>query len=107
MSSKTAAIVMPTKGGEPLTGDAVEVKPMAGGGLALAPAPLSGGRRRKSRRMTKKMLKMIKGMPKAKLAKLMKGGEGMEGMEGAEEGAGRKRRGKKTARKSRRHGLLY
>jgi hypothetical protein len=104
MSSKTAAIVVPTKGGEPLTGDAVEVKPMAGGGLALSPASITGGRR-KSRRMTKKMLKMIKGMSKAKLAKLMKGGEGMEG-EGAEVG-GRKRKGKKTARKSRRHGLLY
>jgi hypothetical protein len=107
MSSKTAAIVMPTKGGEPLTGDAVEVKPMAGGGLALAPAPLSGGRRRKSRRMTKKMLKMIKGMPKSKLAKLMKGGEGEVAEGSAEVLGGRKRKGKKTARKSRRHGLLY
>jgi hypothetical protein len=88
---------------------AVAATKMAGGALALTPLPLSGGRR-KSRRMTKKMLKMIKGMSKAKLAKLMKGGEEAEeavAEAGPAEVGGRKRRGKKTARKSRRHGLLY
>ena len=104
MSAKTAAIVMPTKGGEPVPGEAMKVTPMAGGGLALSPASVSGGRRRGSRRMTKKMLKMLKGMPKAKLAKLMKGGEGEEG---EVVGARRRGKGKKTARKTRRSGLLY
>lgn len=106
---------MPTKGGEPVPGEAMKVTPMAGGGLALSPATVSGGRRRGSRRMTKKMLKMLKGMPKAKLAKLMKGGEEAtemtEGEAEAPVGARRRSRkggkGKKTARKSRRHGLLY
>jgi hypothetical protein len=89
---------------------AVAATKMAGGALALTPLPLSGGRR-KSRRMTKKMLKMIKGMSKSKLAKLMKGGEEAEeavaSAEPVADVGGRKRRGKKTARKSRRHGLLY
>ena len=103
MSAKTAAIVMPTKGGEPVPSQAVSVTPMTGG-LALSPASVSGGRRRGSRRMTKKMLKMLKGMPKSKLAKLMKGGEGDEG---EVVGARRRGKGKKTARKTRRSGLLY
>ena len=106
---------MPTVDGAPQPSSAMAVTKMAGGGVGLTPLPLSGGRRRGSRRLTKKMLKMLKGMPKSKLAKLMKGGEEAtemtEGEAEAPVGARRRSRkggkGKKTARKSRRHGLLY
>jgi hypothetical protein len=84
---------------------------MSGGGLVLSPLPLSGGKRRKTRRISKKVLRMFKKGSKAKLMKLMKGGqEGEEVVTGTQsdgaEMGGRKRRG--TKRHSRRkHGMLY
>lgn len=106
------AVVVPTKGGEAQPAQAVAATPMKGG-MVLSPLPLTGGRR-KTRRISKKVLKMLKKMSKAKLAKLMKGGQ--EGEEAAmsapvetpaEETVGARRRKTKKAKKSRRSGLLY
>lgn len=83
-------------------GDAAAVKPMKGGAV-LSPLPLSGGRR-KTKRLSKKVLRMLKGMSKKKLAKLMKGG--VEEGEDAEGAVGGRKRGK-TARRTRRSTLLY
>ena len=47
---KSSAVVMPTKGGEAVPSEAAAVTKMAGGGLVLSPLPLSGGRKRKTRR---------------------------------------------------------
>ncbi len=105
----SSAVVVPTKGGSPAPADAAAVTKMSGGGLVLSPLPLSGGKRRKTRRISKKVLRMFKKGSKAKLMKLMKGGqeaaEVETGTDGAEVG-GRKKRG--TKRHSRRkHAMLY
>ena len=108
--SAPSAVVVPTKGGELVPGAAASATPMKGG-MILSPLPLSGGRR-KTRRISKKVLKMLKKMSKAKLAKLMKGGQ--EGEEAAmaapeekveEPPVGARRR--KTRKSKRRSGLLY
>ena len=90
----------------------------AGGGLVLSPLPLSGGKR-KTRRISKKVLKMMKSMPKAKLAKLLKGGQEAEEAvvapagESAAPTEGARRRSRKGGKKSRkgskksRHAFLY
>ena len=90
----------------------------AGGGLVLSPLPLSGGKR-KTRRLSKKVLKMMKSMPKAKLMKLMKGGAeaeeavvepAAETPAAPTEGARRRRKSKKATRKGSkksRHAFLY
>jgi len=113
---KSSAVVVPTSGGEAKPAEAAAVTKMAGGGLILSPLPLSGGKKkgsRKTKRLSKKVLRMFKKGSRGKLMKLMKGGEEAEevvAMEGeSETGAGRKRRGsrkggKKTAR---RHSFLY
>ena len=110
---ESSAVVVPTAAGEAKPAEAAAVTKMSGGGLLLSPLPLSGGRR-KTRRLSKKVLKMLKKMPKAKLAKLMKGGqEAMETVaaegEGAETGAARKksRRGSRKSKGSRKHSFLY
>jgi len=107
MSTPSATIVSPDgKAMAHATG-------MNGGGLALSPLPLSGGRKR---RMTKKMKKMLKTLKK------LKGGEvgdmadtanlnesGLNDMS-TDEG-GRRRRGsrksRRGSRKGRRAGLFY
>lgn len=112
MSTPTSSsVVVPTAHGSPQPSEAAAVTKMAGGGLILSPLPLSGGRKRgsrKTRRLSKKVLKMFKKGSKGKLMKLMKGGQEAEEVV-AEEAApapmgGKKRR---TARKSRRHAMLY
>jgi hypothetical protein len=109
MSSPTA-VVVPTADGKPVPGGAASATPMKGG-MMLSPLPLGGGKRR-SKKLSKKVLKMMKKMTPKQLKKLMKGGED-EGAGAAGEGApapgpvGARRRGRKTARKSRRSGLLY
>ncbi len=104
----SSAVVVPTENGKPAPADAAKVTPMSGGAV-LSPLPLNGGRRRKTRRVSKKVLAMIKRMPKSKLNKLMKGGE-MEEPVAEEEMAGSSRRksrrgGKRHSR--RRHAFLY
>lgn len=95
-----SAVVVPTgKDGAPDASKAAAATPMKGG-MMLSPLPLGGGKRRKTRRLSKKVLKMLKKMPKAKLAKMMKGA----GEDGEEAVMGGRR---KTARKPRRSTLLY
>lgn len=110
---KSSAVVMPTKGGEAMPEQAAAVTKMAGGGLVLSPLPLSGGRKRKTKRISKKVLKMFKKGSAKKLQKLMKGGDEAEEVMATEsqaapvEGARRKtRRGGKKSRKTR-HSFLY
>ena len=74
------------------------------GGMLLSPLPLGGGKRRKTKRLSKKTLKMLKKMTKPQLKALMKGGEGEGVVPGeGQEGLGRRRKSRKT----RRSGLLY
>ncbi len=76
------------------------------GGMVLSPLPLGGGKRRKTKRLSKKALKALKKMTPKQLKKLMKGGEGEEMMaEGEQTGMGKKKG--KGSRKTRRSGLLY
>jgi hypothetical protein len=100
--SKAAAVVVPN--GADGAKDAAMVTPMAGGGGVISPLPYAGGKR-KSRRLSKKVLKMLKKMGPAKVAKMVKKGGDDTGMgEGSTdmEGARRRRSGKKTRRYSRR-----
>ena len=106
---KSSAVVVPAVGGEAAPAEAAAVTKMSGGGLVLSPLPLSGGRR-KTRRISKKVLRMFKKGSKAKLMKLMKGGQEAEEvvtseMKGAEMGGRKKSR--RGSRKSRRHAMLY
>lgn len=58
---------------------------MMGGAPPLSPSPLAGGRRRRTRKMSKKLRKMLKALK-------MKGGlevdEGVQGSSGADEALG-------------------
>ena len=56
--SSPSAVVVPTKGGELVPGAAASATPMKGG-MMLSPLPLAGGRR-KSKKLSKKVLKMLK-----------------------------------------------
>lgn len=115
MSAKSSAVVMPMKGGAPQVADAAAVTEMKGGALVLSPLPLSGGRRkgsRKTKKVPKKVLKLFKKGSAKTLKKLMKGGQEAEEVvatepeSAPETGAARKtRKGKKGSRKHR--GFLY
>jgi hypothetical protein len=80
------------------------------GGMMLSPLPLGGGKR-KTRRLSKKMLKMLKKLPASKLKMLMKGGveegEAPAAAPAAEAPATGARRKSRRGKKSRRSGLLY
>jgi hypothetical protein len=104
MSTPSATVVAPD--GKPVA----HATGMNGGGLALSPLPLSGGRKR-SRKMTKKMKKMLKTLKK------IKGGDVGDVADTAnleesglnevstEEGGRRRRRGSRRSRRgSKRHG---
>lgn len=84
---KTAAAVVSADGK-----DGAAIQPVQGGGAVLSPLPLSGGRR-KTRRVSKKVLKMLKKMGPAKVAKMLKGGEAAP-IEG-----GRRRKSRKGSRR--------
>ena len=102
MASKASAVAIPTTDGVPKMADAVAVK-SGGGQITLSPLPLSGGRRRKSRKLSKKALKMMKKMTPKQIKKMLKGGE--EGMvaEGEEAPVGARRR--RSTRRGR--GMFY
>ena len=114
---KSSAVVMPTEGGAAMPEQAAAVTKMAGGGLVLSPLPLSGGRKRKTKRLSKKVLKMFRKGSAKKLQKLLKGGQEAEEVVATEgespaaptEGARRRgsRKTKRGSRKSRRHAFLY
>lgn len=102
--SKTpAAVAVPSSGS---TSDAVAATPIKGGAL-LSPLPLAGGRRRKTRRMSKKAMKMLKKMTPKQIKKMLKGGEEPAPVaEEAEMEGARRRRSRKASRRSRR-GMFY
>jgi len=106
-SSKTAAVVVPGgKGGAPDMAQAAGVQKMAGGGITLTPLPLSGGKR-KTRKISKKVLKALKKMGTKKGMKMLKKGGQMEGeMTSEEPPMGARRRRSLRSRRSRR-GLFY
>ena len=110
MSAPTSSsVVVPTKGGEAQPQAAAAVTKMAGGGLILSPLPLGGGKRRKTRRISKKVLRMFKKGSKAKLMKLMKGGVDGEDVVTGEQApeVGARRKSRRGSRKSRKHPMLY
>lgn len=102
-STTPTAVAVPTTGTK---ADGVAATPMKGG-VMLSPLPLTGGRKHKTRRMSKKAMKMLKKMTPKQIKKMLKGGEGTTGTteEGDMEGA-RRRRSRKGSRKSRR-GMFY
>ena len=108
--SSPSAVVVPTKGGELVPGAAASATPMKGG-MMLSPLPLAGGRRRRSKKLSKKVLKMLKKMTAGELKQAMKGGvDGEETTETATAEAtpvGARRRKTRRSKKSRRSGLLY
>jgi hypothetical protein len=79
------------------SGDVATGVPLKGGAIALMPAPV-GGRRRGSKKMTKKMKKMLKAL------KMMKGGalDEVEEIPDTIEEGGRRRNGSKKTRRGRR-----
>jgi len=85
------------------SGDVATGVPLKGGAIALMPAPV-GGRRRGSKKMTKKMKKMLKAL------KMRKGGEVGDALDTAnlksgdeiETEEGGKRRSRKGGKKTRR-----
>ncbi len=71
MSEAPSAVVVPnSQGGS--ADQATAVTPMKGG-MVLSPLPLGGGRR-KTKKLSKKVLNMFKKGSRSKLMKLMKGG---------------------------------
>jgi hypothetical protein len=111
---QASAVVAPTtEGGKMDMANAAGVTKMSGGGYMLTPLPLAGGKR-KSRKISKKVLKQLKKMGAAKVSKMLKkgGAEEMVAPEASsmEETGGRRRKsGRKTRRASRksRRGFFY
>ncbi len=110
---QASAVVAPTtEGGKMDMANAAGVTKMSGGGYMLTPLPLNGGKRR-SRKISKKVLKQLKKMGAAKVTKMLKkgGAEEMVAPEAAapEETGGRRRKSRKTRRASRksRRGFFY
>ena len=100
--TESSAVVVPTTEGTPDMGQAAGVTKMKGGALVLTPLPLSGGRR-KTRKISKKVLKTLKKMGTKKVMKMLKKGGQMEGeVEPATTGA--RRRSRKS---SSRRGLFH
>ena len=74
MSETPSAVVVPnSQNGS--ANEAAAVTPMKGG-MVLSPLPLSGGRR-KTKKLSKKVLNMFKKGSRGKLMKMMKGGNTM------------------------------
>jgi len=73
MSDKPApnAVFVPTTAKS--TADTAAVTEMKGGAI-LSPLPLSGGRRHRTKKLSKKVLNMFKKGSRGKLMKMMKGG---------------------------------
>ena len=111
---QASAVVAPTtEGGKMDMANAAGVTKMSGGGYMLTPLPLAGGKR-KSRKISKKVLKQLKKMGAAKVSKMLKKGGAEEMMTAepaapAEETGGRRRKSRKTRRASRksRRGFFY
>lgn len=101
MSKTTdSAVVVPTEEGKPQMDQATGVAKMKGGVLVMTPLPLGGGKRR-SRKISKKVLKQLKKMGSAKVAKMLKKGGADQEIVEPIDGARRKTRrgGRKHSRK--------
>ncbi len=98
----TGAIVTPS-GSATVSTMPESGKQSGGSSLLVTASPLAGGKR-KSRKISKKILKMLKKMGPSKVAKMIKkGGDGEEGDGSNIIQGGRRHRGsKKTRRHSRR-----
>lgn len=92
--TESSAVVVPTTEGKPDMEQAAGVAKMKGGALVLTPLPLVGGRR-KTRKISKKVLKQLKKMGTKKVMKMLKKGGQVEGeiMDGARRRSRRSRRG--------------
>jgi alpha/beta superfamily hydrolase len=75
---ESSAVVVPTTEGTPDMGQAAGVTKMKGGALVLTPLPLSGGRR-KTRKISKKVLRTLKKMGTKKVMKMLRKGGQSEG----------------------------
>jgi alpha/beta superfamily hydrolase len=96
---ESSAVVVPTTEGTPDMGQAAGVTKMKGGALVLTPLPLSGGRR-KTRKISKKVLRTLKKMGTKKVMKMLRKGGQMEGEMATEEPStgARRRRGSRSRR---------
>jgi len=75
MSDKSTtpnAVVVPTTGGN--SADTAAAVTQMKGGAVITPLPLSGGRRHRTKKLSKKVLNMFKKGSRGKLMKMMKGG---------------------------------
>jgi hypothetical protein len=111
MSKTTdSAVVVPTEEGKPMMDQAAGVAKMSGGGLLLTPLPLGGGKRR-SRKISKKVLKQLKKMGSRKVMKMLKKGGAEDEMMTADapeeptEGASRRRKTRRGGRKHSRRSM--
>ncbi len=103
MSKESSAVVVPTTEGTPDMSQAAGVTKMKGGALVLTPLPLSGGRR-KTRKISKKVLKTLKKMGTKKVLKMLKKGGQMEVTEEPAPVGARRRSSRKS---SSRRGLFH
>jgi hypothetical protein len=101
--TESSAVVVPTTEGTPDMGQAAGVAKMKGGAIVLTPMPLNGGRR-KTRKISKKVLKALKKMGTKKVMKMLKKGGQMNGeMTSEEPPMGARRRRSSRSRR----GLFY
>jgi hypothetical protein len=93
MSAPSAVVVPNSTNGA--ASQAAAVTPVQGGGAVITPLPLNGGRRHRSKKLSKKVLNMFKKGSRGKLMKMMKGGSAA--LSPAQAG------GRRTRRHSRKH----
>lgn len=104
--TESSAVVVPATEGTPDMSQAAGVAKMKGGALVLTPLPLSGGRR-KTRKISKKVLKQLKKMGTKKVMKMLrKGGQAAESMM-TEEPAPTGARRRSSRKSSSRRGLFH
>lgn len=78
MSDKSAPSAVVVPAGATSTADTAAVVQTGGGGGAIVPFPLQGGRRHRTKKLSKKVLNMFKKGSRSKLMKMMKGGNPAE-----------------------------
>ena len=104
--TESSAVVVPTTEGKPDMEQAAGGAKMKGGALVLTPLPLNGGRR-KTRKISKKVLKQLKKMGTKKVMKMLRKGGQAEGEMVAEEPAATGARRRSSRKSSSRRGLFH
>jgi alpha/beta superfamily hydrolase len=105
--TESSAVVVPTTEGKPEMAQAAGVTKMKGGALVLTPLPLSGGRR-KTRKISKKVLKTLKKMGTKKVMKMLKkGGQAEESMATEEPAPTMGARRRSSRKASSRRGMFH